>query len=487
MCMMEAKREFRRVQQLEPRVLDATVELHDPAAAPAMCGTDSRPPTNTATTTEEAEPIAAGDRPPSDEGHTAEAITAIGPVDSAGDEQTECTHDIKMATSAPEDNPETRTTAAIVLASSAATAAVEPPPHVVHPRGSIEHALDEVSAYERSIETVAVVARSVVVTDTELIAGDAALTMSKRAFATFCGSVKAPNGYISQLPLPLQRSVLGHHLELSFGDGERVHLLAREGEYVGMRDPKLLALTATDVLRVAADALANVPFRVAGLRWPTPTSIEFELVMPSAATEVAVGDIVQAGVRVTHSITGGHACWISAFLVRLVCSNGLTARQCVAAGSADGKRQLGPRTRRLPAILPHARESQLDQVRRLVLREVAGLDARLEGLARLTTERTNIDALFASFVRRAHLPQSVLPVLREAWTEEGGAPTRWAAVNALTRVATHNRLLPLRILRSLAALGGLVAFEASHICPRCFHFIAGPLGAHDDDHAHEQD
>jgi hypothetical protein len=65
----------------------------------------------------------------------------------------------------------------------------------------------------------------------------------------------------------------------------------------------------------------------------------------------------------------------------------------------------------------------------------------------------------------------MMPRLLAAWRVEGSETTHYGAVNALTRVGTHDQELSDRQRRVLASLGGLLAFSNVHICPRCFSVL----------------
>lgn len=63
--------------------------------------------------------------------------------------------------------------------------------------------------------------------------------------------------------------------------------------------------------------------------------------------------------------------------------------------------------------------------------------------------------------------------LLSAWRAEGGEDTIYGAINAVTRVATHERELSERQRHILTALAGLLAFPEVHVCPRCNSILAG--------------
>jgi hypothetical protein len=71
--------------------------------------------------------------------------------------------------------------------------------------------------------------------------------------------------------------------------------------------------------------------------------------------------------------------------------------------------------------------------------------------------------------------KNMLARLMDAWREEGAENSVYGAVNAITRVATHDQELSERQRRTLAALAGLLSFSHLHICDRCFSILqSGP-------------
>src|ERR1043166_7440645 len=153
---------------------------------------------------------------------------------------------------------------------------------------------------------------------------------------------------------------------------------------------------------------------------------------------------------------------VPTYVLRLVCENGMMHRDCV-----DHKRS--PRTRRLNKNQGNARELQLNQIRRLAADAWRQVPEKLAAIRRLAEERVDATAVIDNFVRRSRLySRSVIELLRRAWQIEGGEPTAFGVLNALTRVATHSTDLSYRQRRMLAQLSGVFATRHTHICPRCF-------------------
>src|SRR5207247_2482968 len=124
-------------------------------------------------------------------------------------------------------------------------------------------------------------------------------------------------------------------------------------------------------------------------------SFQLDLLGPNVSEEVLPGDVVQAGLRITHSFIGEHATWIEAFLLRLVCLNGMTHRECVSRRAS--------RTRRLPTCLSGARELQRAQVGRLAEEAWGALRKKLHTLRGLQAESIEVDQLLTRWLERARL------------------------------------------------------------------------------------
>lgn len=69
-----------------------------------------------------------------------------------------------------------------------------------------------------------------------------------------------------------------------------------------------------------------------------------------------------------------------------------------------------------------------------------------------------------------------LRVIAPAWRHAHGGNGElheFAAVNTITYVATHQQDLSFRQRQTLARLGGLLAFQRVHVCPRCHNAVVG--------------
>lgn len=295
--------------------------------------------------------------------------------------------------------------------------------------------------------------------------GGQLIRMDQAGRTRLFNKIGAPGHYLEKHDPRFQAVALAEHA--ARGDfGDKPTLVLRDGELVTIVRGELSSLSNAAVLRAVEEGLGteSETLSVAQIG-PDPERLDVELVSPSKSATVRPGDIVQSGLHITHERFGRQATLIEAFIFRLVCSNGMTRRECVRDGIA--------RTRKLPVDLPNSVELQMSQIRRLARQNWNGLQAQLEAL-RATSERAaNVEQLLARWLQRARIsPQTMMPRLLGAWREEGAENTHYGAVNALTRVATHDRALSERQRRVLASLAGLLAFSEVHICEKCFSVLA---------------
>jgi hypothetical protein len=259
-------------------------------------------------------------------------------------------------------------------------------------------------------------------------------------------------------------------------------LLARRAEIVVADDRRVVAVGRADLQPLGPDDLASAVADGFGaladtVHVPPIATNDFrvvvDLVSTQAAGEVRPGDVLQAGVRITHDFLGTSPTHVEGFVLRLVCANGLVRRECPGA-------RKGRRTRRLNALAPGAAAAQRDQLRRRVAEEFATARqavGQARDLAR-TGEQVDVPALLTDILRVARLGSGGLTrtVVERGWRiEQAAEPTHFAALNALTWVATHHAALdrnewvrptPLQAA-VLARLAGVYLGHRGRRCPRC--------------------
>lgn len=283
----------------------------------------------------------------------------------------------------------------------------------------------------------------------------------------FCKRLGAPSKYLMTLDYEVSAPVIQHHLDRGdLGEG-RLTLIVRDGAFVAFGRTDLQRLTGAEVIQAVLAGIGpeSESLHVSGMSCACD-SYQLDLLSEDVSEEVVPGDIVRAGLRITHSLIGEHATHIACYVFRLVCANGLTHRECAGTRAV--------RTRRLPVCDPDARRLQIAQVERLAGQAWSTLRRKLHAMRALRDEQVDVRKFLERWLLRARLSsRNLMPMMLQAWEAEGSEPNAFSALNAMTSVATHQLTLPLRQRRTLFTLAGLIAFRNLHICPKCFSLLHG--------------
>jgi hypothetical protein len=293
------------------------------------------------------------------------------------------------------------------------------------------------------------------------------------------GKAGAPVGYLSSRSIDLQVDALREHLQQrDFGRAPK--LVIRRGELFTISPGELTELTHSEVLAAIGDSLGQDAGGLSVSKIEhADGQLELELVSTTKSLEIRQGDVVKAGLHVLHSRYGDQATQIQTFTYRLVCSNGMTRRECVS-------REGIVRTRRLPTDHPHGKDLLLDQIRRLTARTWKQLEPQLAELRATSERKADVQQVLKQWLQRARIStrvsdggevRTMMDRLLSAWRDDGSDSTYFGAVNALTRVGSHDPGLSSRQRRALSLLGGLLAFSGVHICPRCFSLLSSEASA----------
>ena len=291
------------------------------------------------------------------------------------------------------------------------------------------------------------------------------------------GHFHAPAPYLNKLSPEIRDAALNYHLKTTTSRGGN-RIFHRNGRFVGFGRSDLRKLEAHEVLDAVREGFDSDAHDFEALKPELDNdAFSLNLVSPRIAVQVRVGDDVQAGVRIEHSLTGDRATVVYGFVERLVCSNGMISRQCV------GKQR---RTRRLNADREDAGTLQYDQIVRLAIEVRKELAPKLDAIKKLTDERAD-EAQLRRFLSQARMnSEAMLRQLQAAWEEEGNELTAFGLFNALTRLATHGTspryredhpreaILSHRQRAALSRLAGIYAGHSVHLCPQCFSVLNGP-------------
>ena len=278
--------------------------------------------------------------------------------------------------------------------------------------------------------------------------------------------VTAPATFMRPLSPRLQAEIL---TEVFHRDtwGNRLSVALCGAEVFSIFRGGLGRLGQFDVVTAVSEALGDDVHSLSVTRIVSNADqLDVDLATPRKSVDVRTGDTVRGGFHISHSIFGKQATSIEMFTHRLVCLNGMIHRDCPSQSGAS-------RTRKLPANHPNGRELQMEQVRRLTAQAWEQLEPVLAELKATQERKADVENVLTGWLQRARIStEAMLPRLKEAWQQDGGENTQYAAINALTRVATHREDVSVRQRRTLASLAGLLAFSNVHICPRCFTVLS---------------
>ncbi|CAN5135274.1 hypothetical protein BH10PLA2_BH10PLA2_26490 [soil metagenome] len=343
---------------------------------------------------------------------------------------------------------------------------------------TLEEIFGEMRTAEASLSREQFPLSQIRVRDDRVVAGDCEFLLPEEGLRRLCRRFQAPADYLASRTPSMRASLLEEHL----AEGQRSdpkltdstsYLITRGEVFLDLGRSDLFTLENTAVVNAVREGITAAggdarTLEVKNFDLREDASLSLDIVSPHLAEEVRAGDIIQAGVHVTHSQLNGEATQVLAYVNRLVCTNGLVQRQCLGQ---EGRRM--PRARRLSTSHPEAQERQQAQVRKLVSDTWSGLHARLGAIRNLQSKRVvGVQGNLERFLRQAHLySRSLMNRLLRAWEIEGSEATAFGALNALTRVATHSRELPGWQRQRLARLAGIYANQDVHLCPQCFSIL----------------
>lgn len=330
---------------------------------------------------------------------------------------------------------------------------------------TIEDAVREVANHEAGLQIHQVQSHDLRADGFALWSDSLRWDLQQQGLQHFCGRARAPADYLAKLTPGLAGRLLQHHIDQGDIGVGTLTLVSRGGVFLAVKRSDLAELTGTEVLQSVLEGIGHqtAPLSAAGPSF-TPDSFAVDILSDETSREVSPGDVIRGGLRIEHSFIGEWATVIQTYFLRLVCANGMVHRECAGSKAV--------RTRRLRSDWADAKQQQMTQVRRLAQREWEKLGTKLAALQALQDTRIEVEAFLERWVRQARLsPRNLLPVLRQAWREEGAPQTAFGAINALTRVATHSTRVCPRQRRILSRLAGLLAFRQLHWCPRCMSLL----------------
>lgn len=234
-----------------------------------------------------------------------------------------------------------------------------------------------------------------------------------------------------------------------------------QGSVLGLAPHHLVRLSNIEVVELIEQTIpANIMSEMVCAQLSlTPTAFELDFYTRQSSVEPRPGDVLYGGVSIRHSQAGCSPTVVLGYIHRLVCTNGMTQRVCLNAKPARTKR----------AASENARELALIAMRDQIMGAFAQLEHRLAGIKQLTEHPLDINELPETLRRRWSINRRIAAEIAVALRNDefGRTYTEYDLVNALSRVATHNRELAPRYRHHLALAAGMFAQRRIHQCPRC--------------------
>ena len=304
-----------------------------------------------------------------------------------------------------------------------------------------------------------------------LCAGDQQLRLSAEAECQFARRLSIPPAFLPTIEPDIRAMLFNRRLQGELAAGTipaEMHLIVdKDRRVLGFDDPLLLKLTATSLLQLV---LSSVPPHLSAERIEvsrvdcSPTILSFSCFTPQKAIEPRVGDVVNGGIDVHHTITGESATQIRCYFQRLVCKNGATVHIC-----RDGKRA---RSRRL-STSTFAQVDMVMQIRGLLVTAWQQIDDKLDAMTKLL-EQPPVSFQFLDRQRtRFSLNNDIIQAIENAIDDDELAPTDSPLdlFNAMSRTATHEESLSLRQRRTLMYMAGEFSQHHVRLCSQCGSLI----------------
>lgn len=325
---------------------------------------------------------------------------------------------------------------------------------------------DELTEKDAAFSQVTMDTRDLRFAPEGIVYGEKLYNTNEQIRSRLFDKVGAPGKYLGTHSEAFQAEALSAHTRR--GDfGQKPTLVLRGDELVTIVKGELFTLPNADVIRAIDQELDGAKNGLLVTRVSnTEGVLDVEIVSPAKEISVRPGDIVRSGLHIRHERFGAEATQVHAFIYRLVCSNGMTRKECVRGSEQRS------RTRKLPSDFPNNRELQMGQIRGLARQYWDQLGRQLEAFQATSERPAHVEEVLIRWLQRARISiDNILPRLMAAWGVEGAERTQYGAINALTRVATHDLTLSDRQRRTLSMLAGLLAFSEVHICQACFSVL----------------
>ena len=241
----------------------------------------------------------------------------------------------------------------------------------------------------------------------------------------------------------------------------------RKGQIISIAPAKLVNLSNDDIVALIKEAIPSkiISQTLYANLYLTETEFELDCYSEQMNVEPRPGDGLYGGISIRHSQTGTSPTVVLGYIQRLVCTNGMTQRVCIAGKPARTKR----------CKLKNPKEPVINAIRDQITHAWTQLDERLAGIKDLINHKLQMNDLPEILRRKWSLNKKVADEINNAIQHDELERTysEYDLVNALSRVATHSKNLAPRYRKQLSLAAGMLAQRHIHQCPMCGSWLNG--------------
>jgi len=252
----------------------------------------------------------------------------------------------------------------------------------------------------------------------------------------------------------LSRKTLGAAATELLAARGRYVLLTQDGEVVDITPPgAIVPVEPERVVRAIERALPN-DLEYTRVLTPNGHTAQVEI---AAGEPLMVNDLVRGGAMVSFSALGVTAPEVRSYVVRLVCTNGLTTMDLVRSFKygGDGEDLYG-------FLRGSIREAY---------RAVAGIVERFRAMAGREITPEERAHVIEGLLQRAGIRDRATAMAVHGAAETDPPENEWEAYNLITWATSHVIAEPSRVMRAQRALAPVASQEAPslRVCPSCGH------------------
>jgi len=295
--------------------------------------------------------------------------------------------------------------------------------------------------------------------------GNTKLNLNHNAKRQVCDKLGIPAKYFDYLEKAGYRDLALHNINELFQHGEGSNMVrSRNGNMTAFLSNRFGIydndFVAESVIKALSDDINSENVKVIDAS-ETDKKLYMKVTKPSIKSEIAKGDIVEAGLIISNSETGHGAINVNPFINRLICTNGMTTNEArykqvhLTSAHADGVINIySDETRLLDLKL--TRSKLIDCVKNSLTQKV--FDSHVAKITDASEEIIKpteaIEVITDKFQLSEEESKSIYDALVVRDAVDVGEPSKWSLINAVTNTAKGIKDIDRR--QELEAYGGKI-------------------------------